>query len=144
MPAPKVTTAEFLDIVKVGLPQVADWDVEIESLEFGKGSVILPYQQKFLRPGGTISGPTMMALGDFALYMAVLSIVGPEPMAVTTSLNTNFLNFPTAGDIRAKVRVLKAGRRLVYGDVEIFALAGDPDLCVTHITGTYSVPAKTR
>ena len=49
MPAPKVTTAEFLDIVKVGLPQVADWDVEIESLEFGKGSVILPYQQKFLR-----------------------------------------------------------------------------------------------
>lgn len=136
----KVSVEQFQDIVSAGLPQLNGWNMKVEHLAFGEGTILLPYQDSFLRPGGTISGPTMMALGDLALYLAVLSTVGPEPMAVTTSLNTNFLHFPAAGDLRAKVRVLKAGRRLVYGDVEIFALAGDPELCVTHITGTYSVP----
>ena len=144
MQTSKVTVEKFHRIVEAGLPQLAGWDLKVVQLAYGKGEILLPFQDSFLRPGGTISGPTMMALGDIALYMAVLSVIGPEPMAVTTSLNTNFLHFPAAGDLTAKVRVLKSGKRLVYGDVEIFALAGKPDLCVTHITGTYSIPAKQR
>ena len=142
MTTAKISVDEFFEIVDAGLPQLSKWGLAVEELDYGKGSILLPFQEAFLRPGGTISGPTMMALGDVALYMAVLSVVGPEPMAVTTSLNTNFLNFPKAGDLRAKVRILKAGKRLAYGEVEIFALAGDPEACVTHITGTYSIPHK--
>jgi uncharacterized protein (TIGR00369 family) len=136
----KISTEQFHSIVDEGLPQGAALNIEVEELNWGYASVILPFQNQFLRPGGTISGPTMMTLGDLGLYLAVLSVVGPVPMAVTTNLNANFLNFPKAGDMRAVTKILKAGRRLVYGTVDIYALAGDPDLCVTHISGTYSVP----
>ena len=53
-----------------------------------------PIDEEHLRPGGTISGPTMMELADFAMYVAVFSAVGPQPLAVTTNLNINFLRKP--------------------------------------------------
>ena len=79
------------------------------------------FNDKFLRPGGTISGPTMMGLTDFAMYVAILASIGPVPLAVTTNLNINFLRKPAQRDLIAEVRLIKLGKRLAVGEVEIYS-----------------------
>ena len=98
------------------------------------------YQPQFIRPGGTISGPTMMALADFAMYVGVLASIGPVPLAVTTNLNINFLRKPEARDLIAECRLLKLGKRLAVGEVAIRSDGVDEP--VAHVTSTYSIPSK--
>lgn len=112
----------------------------IEAVGPGTCSVRLKYDARFLRPGGTLSGPSMMELGDFALYIAVLSVVGRVELAVTTHLSINFLSKPEQADLIAECRLLKAGKRLCVGEVIIHSKGYD--LPVAHITGTYSVPPR--
>src|SRR4029079_4808194 len=96
------------------------------------------FEKNHIRPGGTISGPTMMELADFAMYVAVFSAVGPQPLAVTTNLNINFLRKPGKGDLIAEARLLKVGKRLAVGEVTIYSEgASEP---VAHVTSTYSIP----
>lgn len=93
-----------------------------------------------LRPGGTVSGPVMMAVADFALYAAILGEIGIVPLAVTTSLNINFLRKPSADrDIIGVCKLLKVGRSLAIGEVNLYS-EGDEQL-VAHAVGTYSIPA---
>ena len=94
-----------------------------------------------LRPGGTLSGATMMALGDFAMYVAVLAAIGWVPLAVTTNLTINFLKKPAPRDLLANVRLIKLGKRLAVGDVGLRS-DGEDDL-VAHVTTTYSIPPVT-
>jgi uncharacterized protein (TIGR00369 family) len=94
--------------------------------------------ERHLRPGGTVSGPSMMALADLAIYAGILANVGPVALAVTTSLNFNFLNKPEPRDLVANCRLLKIGRRLVVGEVTIQGEGSDRVVC--HATGTYSLP----
>jgi uncharacterized protein (TIGR00369 family) len=100
----------------------------------------LDAQERFLRPGGTVSGPAMMALADYVLYAAILANLGPVALAVTTNLTFNFLRKPAPGDLAAECRLLKLGRRLAVGEVAITAV-GNPDI-VCHATGTYSIPPR--
>lgn len=100
----------------------------------------LDAQDRFLRPGGTVSGPAMMALADYALYAAILANIGPVALAVTTNLSFNFLRKPVSGDLLAECRLMKLGRRLAVGEVAITAL-GHADV-VCHATGTYSIPPR--
>jgi uncharacterized protein (TIGR00369 family) len=110
----------------------------IEDAWHGGCRVRRAYSEKSLRPGGTISGPTMMGLTDFAMYVAVLASVGPVPLAVTTNLNINFLRRPSPRDLIAKARLIKLGKRLAVGDVEIYS-EGEEEM-VAHATSTYSIP----
>ena len=97
------------------------------------------YHPKMLRPGGTVSGPTLMGLADIALYVAVLAAIGPVELAVTTQLSINFLRKAPAGaDLIAEAKLLKRGKRLAMGEVSLFS-EGNPEL-VAHVTGTYSIP----
>jgi uncharacterized protein (TIGR00369 family) len=96
------------------------------------------YSDKFLRPGGTISGPTMMAMTDFAMYVAILASIGPVPLAVTTNLNINFLRKPEPRDLVAEARLMKLGKRLAVGEVMIWS-DGEEEM-VAHATSTYSIP----
>ena len=94
-----------------------------------------------LRPGGTISGPTLMALADCAMYVVLLSAIGPVALAVTTNLNINFLRKGVAGhDVIAEARLLKLGKRLAVGEVTLLS-ASSPDP-IAHVTATYSIPNK--
>jgi uncharacterized protein (TIGR00369 family) len=94
-----------------------------------------------LRPGGTISGPTLMALADCAMYVVLLSAIGPVALAVTTNLSINFLRKGVPGhDVIAEGRLLKLGRRLAVGEVLLFS-ASSPDP-IAHVTTTYSIPNK--
>jgi len=92
-----------------------------------------------LRPGGTVSGPVMMALADQAMYAALLATIGPVALAVTTSLTINFLRKPGAdGDVTADASLMKLGSRLAVGEVRLFS--GDGPEPVAHATVTYSIP----
>jgi uncharacterized protein (TIGR00369 family) len=90
------------------------------------------------RPGGTISGPTIMALADVAAYVAILASIGWVPLAVTTNLNINFLRKPRPGALVAECRLIKLGKRLAVGEVGIRS-EGEEEL-VAHATSTYSIP----
>lgn len=133
-----VTIAEFDALLAAELPLATAWNFQTEAIGDGTARMRLPYSDQLLRPGGTVVGPAMMALADVALYAAVIGAIGLEPLAVTTSLTTNFLRKPPPGDLIADCRMIKVGRRLAYGEVSIYR-EGDPDP-VCHVTGTYSIP----
>ncbi|NRP10642.1 MULTISPECIES: PaaI family thioesterase [unclassified Marinobacterium] len=112
---------------------------ELVELEPGKATMVLAVGDDHLRPGGTVSGPTMMALADVAVYAALLSVIGPVSLAVTTNLNINFLRKPKAdANIVAIAEMLKVGKRLAVGEVTIVS-EGDTDP-VAHATMTYAIP----
>lgn len=98
------------------------------------------YHERMLRPGGTISGPSMFALADIAMYAAVLALIGPRPLAVTTNLSINFLCKPRPADMIAEATILKLGKRLAVGEISLRS-DGDEELAA-HATSTYSIPEK--
>jgi uncharacterized protein (TIGR00369 family) len=112
----------------------------IEAVWQGGARVRQTYQPQFIRPGGTISGPTMMTLADFAMYVGLLASIGPVPLAVTTNLNINFLRKPGTCDLVAECRLLKLGKRLAVGEVIIRSDGIDEP--VAHVTSTYSIPDR--
>ena len=94
-----------------------------------------------LRPGGTVSGPVIMGVADFALYVAILGEIGIVPLAVTTSLTINFLRKPAAGrGIRGVCKLMKVGRSLAVGEVWVYSEGVDEP--VAHVVGTYSIPPR--
>jgi len=94
-----------------------------------------------LRPGGTVSGPVMMAVADVAIYVAILGRIGIVPLTVTTSLTINFLRKPSAdARIIAECTLMKVGRTLVVGEVSLYSEGSDE--AVAHVVGTYSIPPK--
>ncbi len=117
---------------------IAGCGLTIERVEYGDVRVRRQIEKGHLRPGGTISGPTMMQLADFTMYVAVFSAVGREPGAVTTSLTINFLRKPGHADLIADARLLRVGRRLIYGEVTIRSDGEEEP--VAHVTSTYSIP----
>ncbi len=110
----------------------------IESVRHLGARVRQDYRPQFTRPGGTISGPTMMALVDTAMYVAVLASIGPVPLAVTTNLTINFLRKPEPRALIAECRLLKLGQRLAVGEVGLVSEGGEA--LVAHATSTYSIP----
>lgn len=111
--------------------------------ELGKNTALmhLDVADDHLRPGGTVSGPTMMALADVCLYVAILAQIGPVALAVTTSLNINFLRKPEPHRaILAEAKLLKLGKRLAVGEIAIYSEGEEEP--VAHVTATYSIPPR--
>jgi uncharacterized protein (TIGR00369 family) len=140
MPAPAMTADEIGKLLHEVFPQgfYPGCGLTIERVEHANVSIRRHFHEDYIRPGGTISGPTMMELADFAMYVAVFSAIGPQPLAVTTNLNINFLRKPGKGDLIANARLLKVGKRLAVGEVEI--LSDGISEPVAHVTSTYSIP----
>ena len=114
-------------------------DISIEHADGTTCRVRQRYSENMLRPGGTISGPTLMALADCAMYVVLLSAIGPVGLAVTTNLSINFLRKGTPGqDVLAAARLLKLGKRLAVGEVNL--LSGISPEPIAHVTATYSIP----
>ena len=134
----KVTTDKFNEIIKIELPSAAEVGIYLQSIDEGKAELVLPYSENSLRPGGTIAGPFMMMLADVCMFAVVLSILGEIKLAVTTSLNINFLRKPANTDLVARGSIIKMGKRLAVLEVSIFS---DEDI-VAHATGTYSIPPR--
>jgi len=96
-----------------------------------------------LRPGGTVSGPTLMALADTALYVALFGEIGIVPMAVTTNMSIHFLRKPSGNAaIVAVCKLMKVGRSLAVGEVSLYSEGNDDP--VAHVVGTYSIPRDAK
>jgi uncharacterized protein (TIGR00369 family) len=113
---------------------------EVELADGARARCRIRFDARQLRPGGTVSGPTMMALADTAAYVLVLSAIGFQPLAVTTNLSINFLRKPAPADLVAEARLLKLGKALAVTDVEIRSDGGDDILA--HAVVTYSIPPR--
>jgi|SRR5882757_8497352 len=136
----KMSVAELEEYLRKEFPQafVHD-DIRIESADGGTALLRQRFSERMLRPGGTVSGPTLMGLADFAMYVVLLSAIGPIGLAVTTNLNINFLRKgQPAQDVLAVAKLLKLGKRLAVGEVNL--LSGTSPDPIAHVTATYSIP----
>ncbi|WP_048647630.1 PaaI family thioesterase [Nitratireductor soli] len=113
---------------------------DYRALEVWPGGCLVRLEAGFrhLRPGDTVSGPSLFALADIGGYVCALSHIGPEALAVTTNLNINFMRKAPAGTVDAHCRILKLGKRLMIFEAEL--TAGEASGIVAHATGTYSIP----
>ena len=133
---PVLSVAEVEAFLEREFPQVAD-DYYVDAVGPGTARIRMKPGDRHLRPGGTISGPTMFALADCAVYLAIIAHVGPEALAVTTSASIDFMRKPEqAVPLEADVELLKLGRALAVGDVRIMS----GDTLVARATLTYSRP----
>ena len=132
----KTSLLSFLEEV---FPQVIG-KIEILSLTGLSSSVKLRIAEIDLRPGGTVSGPSMFLLADVTFYIAVLAAIGKQPLAVTTNCSINFMRKPNPNDLIADARILKKGRSLVVGDVLL--RSSIEDLTVAQASFTYAIPSK--
>lgn len=132
---------EALDeLLERSFPQVRGFS-RIEALGTDSIRLRVPFSEDHLRPGGTVSGPTLMAAADLAVYLLLLSRIGDQLLAVTTHLNIHFLRKPAPADVIAEARLLKLGTRLAIGEV-LLRSEGLPEL-VAQATVTYAIP-RTR
>ena len=127
---------EFLDEVS---PGVTEWLV-IDAVGDHRARVRVSAGPERLRPGGIVAGPVLMSLVDAAVWVAVLGVVGPVPMAVTANLNVSFLRPAPPGDVIADAQLHKVGKRLAVGEVLVTA---DGDAAAVAVaTVTYALPSK--
>jgi uncharacterized protein (TIGR00369 family) len=137
---PRLTADDLNRLLQSEFPHFGDsWSV-VEAVGEMTARVRLPYHDRHLRPGETISGASLMTLADTAMYVAVLAMIGPVLLAVTTNLNINFLRKPAKADVIAECRILKLGARLAVGEVTMYS-EGDSSP-VAHATVTYSIPPR--
>lgn len=120
-------------------PQVAE-DFRVEAVEPNFVRVRLLVADRHMRPGNTVSGPSMFALADVSVYLAVLAMIGAEALSVTTSVSMDFMRKPGPCDMIAEARLLKLGRVLAVGDVLLYSEGQEPP--VARASMTYSVPPR--
>jgi uncharacterized protein (TIGR00369 family) len=135
---PVMSPEELLKFLDEHFPQSAHLGLRIEHLDTRTIRLRLPVDDSHLRPGGTVSGPTLMWLADCGFYLLILAQLGPVALAVTTNLNINFMRKPEPVDLVGEGRLLKLGKTLAVGDFTIWSDGvADP---VAHATLTYAIP----
>ena len=132
------TKESLIAYIECVFPQIKG-DFKIEELNEETTKVRLKVSHRHLRPGGTVSGPSMFGLADISVYMAVLANIGSESLSVTTNCSIDFMRKPAANaDLISTCKLLKIGKRLAVGDVLIYSEGMDEP--VARASLTYSIP----
>jgi len=134
-------TADELNDFLAGAFPGAPRAYRVEHVDLGGVRMRVPYDAGQLRPGGTLSGPTMMGLADGAAWLVTLSRIGPVALAVTSSLTISFLAKPGPADLLAHATLLRLGRRQSVSEVRLWSDGTDPADLVAHATVTYAIPS---
>jgi uncharacterized protein (TIGR00369 family) len=139
---PVLDAAAVNELMQAAYPQLNAGARDYEAVEVFPGGCVVQLNatEKHLRPGNTVSGPSLFTLADIGGYVCVLSHAGPDALSVTTSLNINFMRKAEAGPVEGRCRILKLGRSLMVFDCEM--VAGPDRHMVAHATGTYSIPPR--
>lgn len=139
---PVMSADEVNGFLREVYPQLNDEFSDYYALDIVPGgcTVRLDATERHLRPGGTVSGPSLFTLADIGGYVCVLSHQGPEALSVTTNLNINFMRKAEAGPIDGHCRILKLGKSLMVFDIEMRTPVNG--FVVAHATGTYSIPPR--
>ena len=133
-----LTAKQVETLIRGGLPAAAEQGVVVESVGENRARVRYRFTESMIRPGGTVSGPTLMSLADAAMYAAILANLDGEEMAVTQNLNINFLSKPGQADLIGDAEILRLGRRSAMLEVRLYSDGND--VMVAHVTGTYAIP----
>ena len=133
-----LTAKQVETLIRRGLPAAAEQGVVVESVGENRARVRYRFAESMIRPGGTVSGPTLMSLADAAMYAAILANLDGEEMAVTQNLNINFLSKPGQADLIGDAEILRLGRRSAMLEVRLYSDGND--VMVAHVTGTYAIP----
>jgi uncharacterized protein (TIGR00369 family) len=139
---PIMTVEDLNRFLETDFPQVHTDGKIFAVTDTGPGfaTMRLDPNERHIRPGGTVSGPTLFALADVSAYIALIAHIGPVALAVTTNLNINFLRKPEPEPLECTCRILKLGKRLAVLDASITAVGGEE--LVAHATATYSIPPR--
>ncbi|MFO0746938.1 MAG: PaaI family thioesterase [Myxococcota bacterium] len=137
---PKMTADDLMGFLSEHFPQALEFPTKVTLIEEGVLELTLTFDERTLRPGGTVSGPTLMTLADTAMYFLLLTHLGPLALAVTTSLHIDFLRRPEPRDVVARCELMKLGRSLAVGHV-VMRSVGDPRP-VAQASLTYSLPPR--
>jgi uncharacterized protein (TIGR00369 family) len=139
---PVLDAAAVNELMQAAYPQLNAGARDYEAVEVFPGgcTVRLNATEKHLRPGNTVSGPSLFTLADIGGYACVLSHAGPDALSVTVNLDINFMRKAEAGPIDGCCRILKLGKSLMVFDIDI--VAGADRHTVAHATGTYSIPPR--
>lgn len=137
------TVAPDLDALRETLrtvvaPWVAELQLQLDEARIGEVVLTLPVAPRHVHGGGVLCGQSMMAAADTAMILAVCTHLGGFKPMTTVQLQTSFLR-PIPGDAgRAKLvaRVLRMGRKLVFGEIEILDARGE---LAAHATTTYAL-----
>jgi len=113
------------------------WGYRVEELGPGRARLLLPFQPHFERPGGVLQGGCAMTLADVSFWIAGMTVMGEEPGAMTLQMSSSFLRPAVLGDLRSEARILRAGRRILYGEASVTDVAGN---LLTHHVLTYMRP----
>ncbi len=142
VPVAAMTPVEMESFLDREFPQIhlGGRIFSVEAVGYGTCRMRMAYHERNIRPGGTLSGPSMFTLADLAFYVAVLGALGPVALAVTTNLNINFLRKPAQRDMVVECRMLKIGKRLAVGEATLYSVGENEP--VAHVTGTYSIPSR--
>ncbi len=138
---PKLTIPEVHGFLDEVFPQMQG-RFRVEALEPMRARVRMEAREADLRPGGTVSGPTLFGLADCAFYIVTLAMIGREALAVTTNCSINFMRKPGPGGLVAEARILKLGRVLSVGDVLIHSDGVEQPVAQASLT--YSIPPSRR
>ena len=132
---PGMTKEEFMALVDDQLPMAAEFDPIVDEMTPGRVVIRFPFNRRLVRPGATINGPTVMALADLAMYVAILAEDREAVSAVTASMTIHFLQAPEQKDLIAECVPLKMGKRLMTLEVLVYSEGVEPP--VAHVTGSY-------
>ncbi len=129
------TLADARVVLKEGFaPWIQDLDISFDAIDDGTATLRVPTADKLKRMGGMVCGQAIMSLADTAMVFAIASSVGKIVPMTTVSQTSAFLRPATDNDLVAVARVIKRGKQIVYGEVNLYT--GDPDNPVAHVTST--------
>ncbi|MAL80184.1 MAG: phenylacetic acid degradation protein [Sneathiella sp.] len=111
---------------------IREMGLTIEEIRPDFVSMRMPVSEKVIRTGGMICGQAIMALGDTAMVFAVAASVGRFVPMTTVNMQTSFLRAAMGDEMFCDVRIVKRGKRLVYGDMNLHM--GDPEVTAAHAT----------
>ena len=131
-----VSKPELMRLIS-NLPFLRSYGFRVQSVAPGECVLRVPFQRVFERPGGIVSGLVFMAAADVAMWLAIKTLLGMDESCVTAEMKTSFLSAAKEQDFRCRARILKLGKRLVYGVAECTSIARK---LLTHHTLTYIRP----
>lgn len=137
-----LTPAEVNELVAASFPRTIG--LGFSCVELGDGSAVarLAFDEGNVRPGGIVPGPSVFGLADIALWFAVFSRIGFEPMAVTSDLTIHFLRPAVGSALLARCNLTKVGKRLAHGEIRVWEEDGDPDRLIAFASGAYALPEQ--
>jgi uncharacterized protein (TIGR00369 family) len=134
MPAEARITVEVAQRIINSSPFGRWWGFRVEEVGSGTARIRLPFQTGFERPGGVLQGGCAMTLADVSFWIAGMTVIGEDPSSLTLQMSSSFLRPATLGDLRSEARILRAGRRILYGEASVTDVRGN---LLTHHVLTY-------